>query len=133
MFCFFVGKLSISHLSSMSVIDFCRFLFLFGLFLVLVLVFRYRVSLYIPGCPGTHFVDQAGLELRNPACLCLPSAGIKGVHHHRPAVFVFLNRVPPYSSGYPITLYRPGWDLSVSASYVLASKVCTTVPSYFCR
>jgi hypothetical protein len=31
------------------------------------LVFRDRVSLYIPGCPGTHFVDQAGLELRNPA------------------------------------------------------------------
>jgi hypothetical protein len=25
-----------------------------------------RVSLYSPGCPGTHFVDQAGLELRNP-------------------------------------------------------------------
>jgi hypothetical protein len=23
------------------------------------------VSLYSPGCPGTHFVDQAGLELRN--------------------------------------------------------------------
>jgi hypothetical protein len=27
--------------------------------------FRDRVSLYSPGCPGTHFVDQAGLELRN--------------------------------------------------------------------
>jgi hypothetical protein len=25
-----------------------------------------RVSLYSPGCPGTHFVNQAGLELRNP-------------------------------------------------------------------
>jgi hypothetical protein len=25
-----------------------------------------RVSLYRPGCPGTHFVDQAGPELRNP-------------------------------------------------------------------
>jgi hypothetical protein len=25
------------------------------------LVFRYRVSLYSPSCPGTHFVDQAGL------------------------------------------------------------------------
>ncbi|GAB1295636.1 Advillin [Apodemus speciosus] len=25
-----------------------------------------RVSLYSPGCPGTHSVDQAGLELRNP-------------------------------------------------------------------
>jgi hypothetical protein len=24
------------------------------------------VSLYSPGCPGTHFVVQAGLELRNP-------------------------------------------------------------------
>jgi hypothetical protein len=30
------------------------------------LVFRVRVSLYSPGCPGTHFVDQAGLEHRNP-------------------------------------------------------------------
>ena len=27
--------------------------------------FRDRVSLYSPGCPGTHFVVQAGLELRN--------------------------------------------------------------------
>jgi hypothetical protein len=35
-------------------------------FLFLFLFFRYRVSLYSPGCPGTHFVDQAGLELRNP-------------------------------------------------------------------
>jgi hypothetical protein len=30
-----------------------------------VLFFRDRVSLYSPGCPGTHFVEQAGLELRN--------------------------------------------------------------------
>jgi hypothetical protein len=28
--------------------------------------FRDRVSLCSPGCPGTHFVDQAGLKLRNP-------------------------------------------------------------------
>jgi hypothetical protein len=28
--------------------------------------FQDRVSLCSPGCPGTHFVDQAGLELRNP-------------------------------------------------------------------
>jgi hypothetical protein len=27
---------------------------------------------------GTHFVDQAGLELTNPSA----SAGIKGVRHH---------------------------------------------------
>ena len=30
------------------------------------LVFRDRASLYSPGCPGTHSVDQAGLELWNP-------------------------------------------------------------------
>jgi hypothetical protein len=28
--------------------------------------FRDRVSLCSPGCPGTHYVDQAGLELRDP-------------------------------------------------------------------
>jgi hypothetical protein len=28
--------------------------------------FSEKVSLCSPGCPGTHFVDQAGLELRNP-------------------------------------------------------------------
>ena len=30
------------------------------------LVFQDRVSLCGPGCPGAHFVDQAGLELRSP-------------------------------------------------------------------
>jgi hypothetical protein len=45
---------------------FVCFLFCFVLFGFWFLVFRDRVSLYSPGCPGTHFVDQAGLELRNP-------------------------------------------------------------------
>ena len=35
-------------------------------FFFFLLVFRDRVSLYSPGSPGTHFVDQAGLKLRNP-------------------------------------------------------------------
>ena len=30
------------------------------------LVFRDRVSLCSPGCPGAQAVDQAGLQLRNP-------------------------------------------------------------------
>jgi hypothetical protein len=29
------------------------------------MVFQDKISLYRPGCPGTHSVDQAGLELRN--------------------------------------------------------------------
>jgi hypothetical protein len=35
------------------------------LLFVCFFVFRDRVSLCSPGCPGTHSVDQAGLELRN--------------------------------------------------------------------
>jgi hypothetical protein len=41
--------------------------------------FQDRVSRYSPGYPGTHSVDQAGIE--KSTCLCLPSAGIKGVHY----------------------------------------------------
>jgi hypothetical protein len=37
----------------------------FSCLFVLFFCFWDRVSLYSPGCPGTHFVDQAGLELRN--------------------------------------------------------------------
>jgi hypothetical protein len=34
---------------------------------------RDRVSLYSPGCPGTHSIDQAGLELRDSP----PSASLQ--------------------------------------------------------
>jgi hypothetical protein len=50
-----------------------------------------QVSLCSLGCPGIHSVDQAGLELRNlPASV--PSAEIKGMHHHRPASAFFNNK-----------------------------------------
>jgi hypothetical protein len=39
--------------------------------------FRDRVSLYSPGCPRTHFVDQAGLELRNPPASASQVLGLK--------------------------------------------------------
>jgi biotin carboxylase len=35
------------------------------------------VSLYSPGCPGTHFVDQAGLKLRNPPASASQVLGLK--------------------------------------------------------
>jgi hypothetical protein len=47
--------------------------FLFFLFLV----FRDRVPLCNLGCPGTHFVDQAGLELRNPPASASQVLGLK--------------------------------------------------------
>jgi hypothetical protein len=43
-------------------------------------VFRDKVSLCSPGCPGTHSVDQAGLELRNPPAsspLCINNKNFK--------------------------------------------------------
>ena len=36
-----------------------------------------RVFLCSPGCPGTHFVDQAGLELRNPPASASQVLGLK--------------------------------------------------------
>jgi hypothetical protein len=45
--------------------DFCLFGCLFCFGLVWFLVLQDRISLCIPGCPGTHSVNQAGLELRN--------------------------------------------------------------------
>jgi hypothetical protein len=54
------------------------FLFLF-VFFCFLFFFRDRVSLYSPGCPGTHFVDQAGLELRNPPTSASRVLGLKVV------------------------------------------------------
>jgi hypothetical protein len=39
--------------------------------------FQDRVSLCSLGCPGTHFVDQAGLELRNPPASASQVLGLK--------------------------------------------------------
>jgi hypothetical protein len=55
------------------------------IFVGVVVVFQDRVSLCSPGCPGTHSVDQAGPRTQRFACLCLSSAGIKGMCHHCPA------------------------------------------------
>jgi hypothetical protein len=46
-------------------------------FLCVCFVFQDRVSLYSPGCPGTHFVDQAGLEIRNPPASPFQVLGLK--------------------------------------------------------
>jgi hypothetical protein len=53
------------------------FVFWFLVFGFWFLVFRDRVSLCSPDCPGTHFVDQAGLELRNPPASASRVLGLK--------------------------------------------------------
>ena len=38
--------------------------------------------LHITACPGTHYVDQVGLELLRFAYLCLSSTGIEGKSYY---------------------------------------------------
>jgi hypothetical protein len=46
-------------------VDECILFWFVCLFVFVLFVFQDRVSLCSPGCPGTHSVDQAGLDLRN--------------------------------------------------------------------
>ena len=99
--------------------------------------------LYSPGCPGTQFVDQADLELRNLPAPASQSAGIKGMCHHCPTILVFFcfvfwfglvfrDRVSLYSPGCPGT--QAGLQLRnspASASRVLGLKACATMPGRF--
>ena len=58
-------------------------------FFFFFLVFPDRVSLYSPGCPGTHFVDQAGFELRNPPASASRVLGLKACATTAQLRFVF--------------------------------------------
>jgi hypothetical protein len=70
--------------------------------LYFVFVFRDRVSLYSLGYPGTHFVDQAGLELRNPPASASWVLGLKAcaglrlsnaiIMSHKFSVFTSIDR-----------------------------------------
>jgi hypothetical protein len=57
-------------------------------FVLLCFVFQDRVSLCSSGCPGTHFVDQAGFELINPLASASWVLGLKE-WLPRPASFFF--------------------------------------------
>jgi hypothetical protein len=59
----------------------CLFCFLFVCF------FETRVSQDSPGCPGTHSVDQAGLELRNLPASASRVLGLKACVTTRGLIF----------------------------------------------
>jgi hypothetical protein len=52
------------------------FIYLF-IYLFIFIYFQDRVSLNSSGCPGTHSVDQAGLELRNLPAFASQVLGLK--------------------------------------------------------
>jgi hypothetical protein len=82
------------------------FLCLLVFFVCLFFVFRDRVSLYSPGCPGTHFVDQAGLELRNPAASASRVLGSKACTT-TPGLACFL--IAPRSTSPGVSPPTLGW------------------------
>jgi hypothetical protein len=62
----------------------------FFLFFFFFFFFQDRVSLYSPGCPGTHFVDQAGLELRNSPASASQVLGLKVCTTTAQLLFIYL-------------------------------------------
>jgi hypothetical protein len=78
---FLIGLLFINfefHFVFLSGFDCMYFFFLLlALFLFVYFVFPDRVSLCSPGCPGTYFVDQAGLKLRNLPASASQVLGLK--------------------------------------------------------
>jgi hypothetical protein len=46
-----------------------------------------------PGCPGTHFVDQAGLELRNLPASASQVLGLKACASFKKIKIVMLKKV----------------------------------------
>ena len=65
------------------------FVCLFVLFLFLETGFL----LCSPGCPGTQFYTPGWPQTQKSVYICLPSAGFKGVRHHRPQCAPLKQRV----------------------------------------
>jgi hypothetical protein len=108
------GGLGVFKNSLVYTMTFCFVLFCF--------VFRDRVSLCNPGCPETH--SRPGWSrTHKPACLCLLSAGIKGMCHHSLALFCFSRQgfsLKPCLSWNSVC--TPGWpQIQKSACFCLLS------------
>jgi hypothetical protein len=68
----------------------CLFLVVvFVLLLLVVVEYRDKVSLCSLGFPGNCSVDRPASASQRSTCLCLLSAGIKGMGHHHPAPISF--------------------------------------------
>jgi hypothetical protein len=83
-----------------TVLPIQRTCFDFFLFLFFFCFFQDRVSLYSPGCPGIHFVDQAGLELRNPPASASRVLGLKACGTTPGSVLTFESRMLTKSLNY---------------------------------
>jgi hypothetical protein len=105
-------------------------------FVLFCFVFWDRVSLCSPGCPGTHFVDQAGLELRNPPASASQVLGLKACATTAWLIFFFFwNRVSWYdhrSASNSLCSQEWPWSyLPTLPSRTPEWRACITMPSLF--
>jgi hypothetical protein len=78
------------YLTSLNIV--CVQFFCYCFFVLFGLAFRDRVSPCSPGCPGTHSVDQAGLEPRNSPASASQVLGLKACAT-TPGRYCFWDRV----------------------------------------
>lgn len=96
----------INYFKEIAVLGFCFVFFP-------CLLFWDTICLYSPGCLGTSSVDQGDLRLKRSVCLCLPTAGIKGVCHHYPEMFFKFDSpfLPPSYLPHPPFFIFPSFPL----------------------
>jgi hypothetical protein len=108
---------------------FIYFVFVF-VFVFCFLFFAFFFSVY-PWLSWNSLCRPGWPQTQKSVCLCLPSAGIKGMDHHARLCFWFWEGFSTYPHLSRTSLCRPGWlqihrDLLSSASWVLGLNVCTT-------
>jgi hypothetical protein len=74
-----------------ALVKFFVFLF-FVVVVVLLLLLQDRAFLCSLGCPGTYFVDQAGLELKNPPASASQVLGLKACTTTPGLVKIFMHK-----------------------------------------
>jgi hypothetical protein len=89
--------------------------------------FETGVSLYSPGCPGTHFVDQDGLELRN-----LPASASRLLCHHTRLCLSLLQCLSNTLDSAMTSLTLCGPSVTYIQTYIdLLHSVCCMTESYY--
>jgi hypothetical protein len=83
--------------------------------------------MYSPGCPGTHFVDQAGLELRNLPASASWVLGLKACAT-MPGIKIFSNFILYKTDSESVALHTFNLHIGVTEAGVAVSSRPAWVP-----
>ena len=85
-------------------------------------------SLYSPGCPGTHFVDQTGLELRNPSACASQVLGLKACATTARLSPIFKILIFYFFSGDRVSVFGCPGIYSVDLRGLKLTEICLPQP-----